>query len=658
MLTDLSTQEQLELIAQAKSGDSSAHNALYAHSEKLIVSSLPVMSRGDEDERQLADIDAWAAMLDWNPKKGRSLPSHIMWGVRYSALDRHKKRTRESRMPENGFIYFDDLVRSDQQGHNRTTFHDIIPSSSEDSFDILVQQDGPLMIRLFSEVLDEMEQEILRARFGLDGYSSREVLKTIADRHGTAIQTVSNRQESALLKSRAFLRVVAPGESTYFSDNSGKNTPKYHGLNGPQRLAVQQAVFSRLLQETGHSPANIPGSFLMQYSLHPRATQSRAKPYIINRLIGPDEMIPIWDFRGCVAWNSGNNKRRAKDALEFMVLNQNYIVKTRNHNYDLHFIQRMLSTTFKGTDDANKCLQTKVLGLDDIVDRQKYLLLADITDNYSGILGGEYDTAAGLARDHISKLDDIVAAAGFTERQSEVYAMWLKGDSVKKISKAISYEKPISPDFVNGELAHMTDKIRIAALKRYGSVFEDGADPSELRRQTLRSYHNRNLSNINDRYFRLRLQIVIKEICRENKWDFDDLPSTISHEGMIRLHGFLPKFDYSLGAMINFAFPDYFGSRRFVSDWNVFSDDEGRIAAFENIGYVLGKEGALVLTHSMASRHKLIGALRNQFEGRVSNANRAYVEEHLLVQTGLNGQFSEYRDNRKFLALLLTQRYE
>ena len=206
---------------------------------------------------------------------------------------------------------------------------------------------------------------------------------------------------------------------------------------------------------------------------------------------------------------------------------------------------------------------------------------------------------------------------------------------------------------VRQEMGRIKNKIKLGAILLFPS-YEEGADLEEIEKETSERFHSGKELSIFDRYFRLRLGAVIKEVARERKWKLEDFPYVAKNSHFHdRFGNIMEVFGHSVSRMALFAFPDLWKEWQFnfKGRWD---GERGRERAFSAIEDILEKERSFIFTTAHCKKYRLRGMLDSFGKGNYIGINQLFCRDYWGKR--INTNFEMHDRNRKLLALLFDAR--
>ncbi len=194
----LTAEEENELLEKSQNGDIEARNILIEHNLRLVVHIVKKYYASGADQDDLISIGTVGlikAVSTFKSDKNIRLATYAARCIENEILMFFRTLKKNSQD-----VFISDPIDTDPQG-NALTLIDVIADKS----DIVEDLDTKLKIQklrlIINGVLDERELEIIRLRYGLNGYPEL-TQRDIAKRLGISRSYVSRIEKSALEKLR------------------------------------------------------------------------------------------------------------------------------------------------------------------------------------------------------------------------------------------------------------------------------------------------------------------------------------------------------------------------------------------------------------------------------------------------------------------------
>ncbi|OZI13116.1 RNA polymerase sporulation sigma factor SigK [Bacillaceae bacterium SAS-127] len=192
----LSAADEKMYLANMAAGDSEARNKLIEHNLRLVAHIVKKFENTGEDAEDLISIGTIGlikAIESYSDGKGTKLATYAARCIENEILMhlRALKKTKKE-------VSLQDPIGHDKEG-NEINLLDILKSTDEDVLDHILLSIELKKVLKFLSVLDEREQEVIIARFGLnqgDEQTQREIAKQL----GISRSYVSRIEKRALMK--------------------------------------------------------------------------------------------------------------------------------------------------------------------------------------------------------------------------------------------------------------------------------------------------------------------------------------------------------------------------------------------------------------------------------------------------------------------------
>ncbi len=200
----LSPEEESYYLQKAKAGDLSARNILVEYNLRLvahIVKKYQTGNRSTEDLISIGTIGLIKAINTYDTDKGSKLVTYASRCIENELLMRLRQERKEARE-----ISLYEPIGTDREG-NEISLMDVIRIDEENVLLNVITSESLRNINdLFTEVLDDREQQVIALRYGL--YDNHELTqKEISNLLHISRSYVSRIEKKALLKLRSALCV-------------------------------------------------------------------------------------------------------------------------------------------------------------------------------------------------------------------------------------------------------------------------------------------------------------------------------------------------------------------------------------------------------------------------------------------------------------------
>ena len=200
----LSREEEAFYLEKSRHGDLEARNLLVEYNLRLvahIVKKYQAANRSTEDLLSIGTIGLIKAINTYDDTKGSRLVTYASRCIENELLMRLRQERKEARE-----VSLYEPIGTDKEG-NEINLMDIISNDDESIINNLIVCDGIKKIsKVYFEVLDEREQQIIAMRYGLFGYDEM-TQRDIACKLNISRSYVSRIEKKALLKLRSALNV-------------------------------------------------------------------------------------------------------------------------------------------------------------------------------------------------------------------------------------------------------------------------------------------------------------------------------------------------------------------------------------------------------------------------------------------------------------------
>lgn len=193
----LSPEEESYYLQKAKAGDLSARNILVEYNLRLvahIVKKYQTGNRSTEDLISIGTIGLIKAINTYDTDKGSKLVTYASRCIENELLMRLRQERKEVRE-----ISLYEPIGTDREG-NEISLMDVIRIDEEDVLlNVITSESLRNIDDLFTEVLDDREQQVIALRYGL--YDNQELTqKEISNLLHISRSYVSRIEKKALLK--------------------------------------------------------------------------------------------------------------------------------------------------------------------------------------------------------------------------------------------------------------------------------------------------------------------------------------------------------------------------------------------------------------------------------------------------------------------------
>lgn len=200
----LSPEEESYYLQKAKAGDLSARNILVEYNLRLvahIVKKYQTGNRSTEDLISIGTIGLIKAINTYDTDKGSKLVTYASRCIENELLMRLRQERKEVRE-----ISLYEPIGTDREG-NEISLMDVTRIDEEDVLlNVITSESLRNIDDLFTEVLDDREQQVIALRYGL--YDNQELTqKEISNLLHISRSYVSRIEKKALLKLRSALCV-------------------------------------------------------------------------------------------------------------------------------------------------------------------------------------------------------------------------------------------------------------------------------------------------------------------------------------------------------------------------------------------------------------------------------------------------------------------
>ncbi|HET7657382.1 MAG TPA: RNA polymerase sporulation sigma factor SigK [Bacillales bacterium] len=192
----LSEGEERKYLKRMEEGDEEARNILIEHNLRLVAHIVKKFENTGEDTEDLISIGTIGLIKgieSYSRGKGTKLATYAARCIENEILMhlRALKKTKKD-------VSLQDPIGQDKEG-NEITLIDVLKSDTEDIVEMIQLSMEKKKIYQFIHILDEREQQVVIARFGLDQNKER-TQREIARELGISRSYVSRIEKRALLK--------------------------------------------------------------------------------------------------------------------------------------------------------------------------------------------------------------------------------------------------------------------------------------------------------------------------------------------------------------------------------------------------------------------------------------------------------------------------
>ena len=197
----LSPEEESYYLQKAKAGDLSARNILVEYNLRLVAHIVKKYQTGNRSTEDLISIGTIGLINTYDTDKGSKLVTYASRCIENELLMRLRQERKEVRE-----ISLYEPIGTDREG-NEISLMDVIRIDEEDVLLNVITSESLRNINdLFTEVLDDREQQVIALRYGL--YDNQELTqKEISNLLHISRSYVSRIEKKALLKLRSALCV-------------------------------------------------------------------------------------------------------------------------------------------------------------------------------------------------------------------------------------------------------------------------------------------------------------------------------------------------------------------------------------------------------------------------------------------------------------------
>lgn len=198
----LNKDEEAYYLTKSRQGDLEARNLLVEYNLRLvahIVKKYQSGNRNTEDLLSIGTIGLIKAINTYDESKGSRLVTYASRCIENELLMRLRQERKEARE-----VSLYEPIGTDKEG-NEISLMDIISNDDESIINNIIVFDGIEKIsKVYFNVLDKREQEIIAMRYGLFGYDEM-TQRDISKKLNISRSYVSRIEKKALLKLRSAL---------------------------------------------------------------------------------------------------------------------------------------------------------------------------------------------------------------------------------------------------------------------------------------------------------------------------------------------------------------------------------------------------------------------------------------------------------------------
>jgi len=198
----LNKDEEAYYLTKSRQGDLEARNLLVEYNLRLvahIVKKYQSGNRNTEDLLSIGTIGLIKAINTYDESKGSRLVTYASRCIENELLMRLRQERKEARE-----VSLYEPIGTDKEG-NEISLMDIISNDDESIINNIIVCDGIEKIsKVYFNVLDKREQEIIAMRYGLFGYDEM-TQRDISKKLNISRSYVSRIEKKALLKLRSAL---------------------------------------------------------------------------------------------------------------------------------------------------------------------------------------------------------------------------------------------------------------------------------------------------------------------------------------------------------------------------------------------------------------------------------------------------------------------
>ena len=198
----LNKDEEAYYLTKSRQGDLEARNLLVEYNLRLvahIVKKYQSGNRNTEDLLSIGTIGLIKAINTYDESKGSRLVTYASRCIENELLMRLRQERKEARE-----VSLYEPIGTDKEG-NEINLMDIISNDDESIINNIIVCDGIEKIsKVYFNVLDKREQEIIAMRYGLFGYDEM-TQRDISKKLNISRSYVSRIEKKALLKLRSAL---------------------------------------------------------------------------------------------------------------------------------------------------------------------------------------------------------------------------------------------------------------------------------------------------------------------------------------------------------------------------------------------------------------------------------------------------------------------
>ncbi|MBE6939629.1 MAG: sigma-70 family RNA polymerase sigma factor [Ruminococcaceae bacterium] len=198
----LTPQEEMECLARWAAGDLEARNTLVEHNLRLVAHIIKKYYTQVDDQEDLVSIGTIGlikAVNTFRADRNIRLATYASRCIENEILMHFRAQKKLQ-----GTVSLSDTIESDSDG-NALYLMDAVGTEDTMLEDLQDQEDCRLIRKLVRQCLTEREAEIIRRRYGLEGYPMQ-TQKQIAQQYGISRSYVSRIEKRALEKLEEALR--------------------------------------------------------------------------------------------------------------------------------------------------------------------------------------------------------------------------------------------------------------------------------------------------------------------------------------------------------------------------------------------------------------------------------------------------------------------
>ncbi|GGE14006.1 RNA polymerase sigma-28 factor [Marinithermofilum abyssi] len=192
----LKEEEEAKYLKEMAEGDPKARNALIEHNLRLVAHIVKKFENTNEDTEDLISIGTIGlikAIESYQPNKGTKLATYAARCIENEIL-MHLRSLKKARKD----VSLHDPIGTDKEG-NEITLIDVLGTERDEIVEAVQLKIEKKKIYNHLHILDQREQEVIRARFGLTG-GKEKTQREIAKELGISRSYVSRIEKRALIK--------------------------------------------------------------------------------------------------------------------------------------------------------------------------------------------------------------------------------------------------------------------------------------------------------------------------------------------------------------------------------------------------------------------------------------------------------------------------